>query len=61
MQTAQIITFRKPAINISAARLQRGPAQIIMFPGVQYIRIHDDGDTISIATAPHRASKHKLS
>ena len=52
MLSATIIPFRIPEAKALATTPSRGPAEIIIFPGVQYIRMHDDGDTFSLAITP---------
>ena len=52
MPSAAILPFRIPDTKALAMTPSRGPAEIIIFPGVQYIRMHDDGDTFSLAISP---------
>lgn len=56
MPSAAILQFRRPEKSPLTANIAMGPAQIIIFPGVQYIRVHDDGDTFSVAITPPRTS-----
>ena len=53
MLDAIVIPFPKRAANISQANLDvNGPAQIIIFPGVHYMRLQEDEDIFAVATAP---------
>jgi hypothetical protein len=60
MLTAVVIQFPKRPVIPSQPKLDTGPAQIIIFPGVHYLRIEDDEDIFALATAPLRSpSKRK--
>lgn len=53
MLDAIVIPFPKRAVNPSQANLNvNGPAQIVIFPGVRYLRLQEDDDMFAIATAP---------
>lgn len=51
---AVVIPFPKRAANeaLFHASVARGPAEIIVFPGVRYDRIPETEDLFAIATAP---------
>ena len=53
MLSAVIIPFPKRPVIPSQAHLNvSGPAQIVIFPGVRYLRLEDDEDIFAVATAP---------
>jgi len=62
MLYAVVIPFPKPASSQMTlqAPAARGPAEIVIFPGVRYDRIPETEDLFAIATAPLKApSKRK--
>ncbi len=53
MLNAVVIPFPNRAVSFSQANLNvNGPAQIIIFPGVRYMRLPDEEDIFAVATAP---------
>ncbi len=53
MLNAVVIPFPRRAVIPSQANLNvNGPAQIVIFPGVRYLRLQDDEDIFAVATAP---------
>ncbi|QIG50810.1 hypothetical protein G5V57_25595 [Nordella sp. HKS 07] len=63
MLYAVVIPFPKPAssqMTLQPPPVARGPAEIVIFPGVRYDRIPETEDLFAIATAPLKApSKRK--
>jgi hypothetical protein len=61
MLNAVVIQFpKRPVIPPQANPDVTGPAQIILFPGVHYLRLEDDDDIFAAATAPLKSpSKRK--
>jgi|KBSSwiStaDraftv2_1062776.scaffolds.fasta_scaffold2744678_1 hypothetical protein len=56
MLNAVVIPFPKRAAAEMRANLNvNGPAQVIIFPGVRYIRLQETDDLFEIATAPRKA------
>lgn len=54
MLNAVVIPFPKPASSqlMADPTVARGPAEIVIFPGVRYDRIPEAEDLFAIATAP---------
>lgn len=61
MLNAVVIPFpKRPVIPSQANPDVNGPAQVIIFPGVHYMRLEEDEDIFAIATAPLKSpSKRK--
>ena len=55
MLNAVVIPFPKRAAEMRANPNINGPAQVIIFPGVRYIRLQEADDLFEIATAPRKA------
>ena len=55
MLNAVVIPFPKRAPGEMRANLNvNGPAQVIIFPGVRYVRLEEEEDLFAVATAPRR-------
>jgi hypothetical protein len=61
MLNAIVIQFpKRPVIPSQASPDVTGTAQVIIFPGVHYLRLEDDEDIFAVATAPLKSpSKRK--